>query len=137
MKLIDRIKKPLSKIYIPLAWTLMILILLAMPGNMLPSEQGFSIPNFDKMVHFTLFGALVFFWCFYFYSKPITVKKLLLIFFIVFLCAGILGIGMEYVQKYFIPFRDFEEGDIIADIIGASIAYGICNVWLIEEKNSH
>jgi VanZ family protein len=133
----DLVKKPLSKIYIPVGWTLMVLILLAMPGNMLPSEQSFSIPNFDKVVHCTLFGALVFFWCFYFFSKPIIVKKLLVIFFIVFLCSSILGIGMEYVQKYFIPFREFEQGDIIADIIGSSIAYGICNIWLIEEKNSH
>ncbi len=60
----------------------------------------------------------------------------MLIFFIVYVCASVLGIGMEYVQKYFIPFRDFEQGDIIADIIGSSVAYGICNIWLIEEKNS-
>jgi VanZ family protein len=137
MNLIDLIRKLLSKRYIALAWTLMIVILLSLPGSMLPSEQGFSIPNFDKVVHITLFSVMVFLWCFYFHSKKIALKKLLLIFFIVYLCANVLGIGMEYVQKYFIPFRDFEEGDIIADMIGAGIAYGVCNIWLIEEKNSH
>src|SRR5450432_450642 len=136
MNLIDLIRKLLSKRYIALAWTLMIVILLSLPGSMLPSEQGFSIPNFDKVVHITLFSVMVFLWCFYFHSKKIALKKLLLIFFIVYLCANVLGIGMEYVQKYFIPFRDFEEGDIIADMIGAGLAYGISNIWLIEEKSS-
>jgi hypothetical protein len=136
VKLIVLIKTLLSNILIPVAWTIMIIVLLALPGNMLPSEQGFSIPNFDKAVHITLFGGMVFLWCFYFYSKKIAVKKLLSAFFIVYVCANVLGIGMEFVQKYFIPFRDFELGDIIADMIGAGIAYGFCNMFLIEEKNS-
>ena len=41
---------------------------------------------------------------------------------------------MEFVQKYFIPSRDFEIGDILADVVGAAIAYGICNIYLIAIK---
>jgi VanZ family protein len=136
VNLYDRIKNPLSKSYIAIAWTVMIVILLALPGSMLPDEQGFKIPNFDKIVHISLFGMMVFLWCFYFSTKKIALKKLLLIFFVVFLCANALGIGMEFVQKYWIPLRDFDEADIIADMIGAGIAYGICNIWLIGKKNS-
>ena len=133
---IDRIKKVLTKIYIPVAWTLVIIILLSIPGSMLPNEQGFSIPDFDKFVHIVLFGVLVFLWCFYFNSKKYPLKKLMLLFFLTFLFSNALGIGMEFVQKYWIPFRDYSEGDIIADMIGAGFSYGICNIWLIGEKNS-
>jgi VanZ family protein len=33
------------------------------------------------------------------------------------------GIAMEIVQKYFIPFRSFDLGDIIADGIGCVAGY--------------
>lgn len=61
----------------------------------------------------------------------------MILFFISFLFSDALGIAMEFIQKCCIPFRDYSEGDIIADMIGASLGYGICNIWLIEEKNSH
>jgi hypothetical protein len=84
-----------------------------------------------------LFGTFVFLWCFYYSAKKIPFKKLLVIFFIIFLCADALGIGSEFMQRCCIPFRDFSEGDIIADMTGASIGYGICNMFLIGEKNAH
>lgn len=39
------------------------------------------------------------------------------------LSAVIYGILMEIVQHYFIPFRAFEAGDILADGTGAWIGY--------------
>jgi len=33
------------------------------------------------------------------------------------------GIGMEIVQHYFIPFRSFDLGDMIADGLGSIIGY--------------
>ena len=35
------------------------------------------------------------------------------------LCGCVYGIAMEFVQKYFVPNRSFEIGDIIADTIGS------------------
>jgi hypothetical protein len=127
------LKKILRKSYPSILWTSMIIILLCLPGSMLPEEKGFDIVGFDKFVHFTLFGVFVYLWCFYFYSKEMPIKKTLIIYFIVFLLAEALGIGLEYVQKYYIPNRDFELGDIIADMMGAGIAYGICNIKLIKK----
>lgn len=44
-----------------------------------------------------------------------------------FLIAAILslayGIGMEFVQKYFIPNRSFDVGDIAADAVGCTIGF--------------
>jgi len=136
VKFFSLIQKLLSKIFVPITWTLIIIILLAMPGSMLPKEEGFAIPNFDKFVHSTVFGMMVFFWCFYFNTKKYSSKKLALLFFLAFFSANALGIGMEFVQRCCIPFRDFDEADMIFDMIGAGISYGICNIFLLGEKNS-
>ena len=124
------IKRYLGKKYIAVSWTIIIFILLALPGSMLPHEKAFAIPQFDKLVHIGLFGGFVFLWCLYYSRRNLAQEKLLLIFFRIFIIAAIYGTGMEYVQKYFIPLRDFEVGDILADLIGASLAYGISNILL-------
>jgi len=112
-----------------------IFVLLALPGSALPKEQGFSIPNFDKLVHIGLFGGFVLLWSLYYSTTGRSQKKLLRIFFIIFLIAVVYGIGMEFVQKYFIPGRDYDEADMVADMIGAGIAYGLCNIHLTDAKD--
>jgi len=128
--MMKKIKKLPGKIYFAIGWTMVIFILLALPGSMIPQEKGFTIPGFDKLVHICLFGGFVLLWSLYYESKKITQQKLLRSFFIIFIIASLYGIGMEYVQKYFIPMRDFSLGDIIADLIGAGLAYGVCNIGL-------
>ena len=131
--MIQFLKKYLGRIWIPIIWSLVIGILLAMPGNMLPSETHFSIPQFDKIVHIGLFGAFVSLWNLYLSNRPdIPAGKLLRQFFYIFILANIYGIGMEFVQKYFIPFRDFDTSDMVADMIGAGIAYGLSNLLLVN-----
>ncbi|MFI5152114.1 MAG: VanZ family protein [Chitinophagales bacterium] len=128
------IKKYLSKKWVAIAWTLLVIILLAIPGKMIPQEQAFTIPQFDKVVHIILFGLFVWLWSNHYSSLSLTKKKLLRIFFLIFIFGVCLGIGMEYVQKYFIPNRDFDEADIIADMIGAGLAYGICNISMLAPE---
>lgn len=128
------LRRYLSKIYVAVGWTLIIFILLALPGQMFPKEQGFKIPNFDKVVHAGIFTVFVLLWCFYYSTKQLPLQKLLRIFFYIFIIGASYGIGMEYVQKYFIPFRDFDTGDIISDLIGSGLGYGISNVRFIREK---
>jgi VanZ family protein len=127
-----KIISQLRKRWVSVTWTLIIFILLALPGSVIPKEEGFSIPEFDKFVHVILFGGFVFLWSYYYSRKGLPARKLLRIFFGIFLIACAYGIGMEYVQKYFIPMRDFSEGDIIADILGAGIGYGICTIRLLN-----
>ena len=128
------LRKYFGNVYSPIVWTLIIGILLAMPGSMLPNETHFAIPQFDKIVHISLFGGFVFLWNLYLSVRPIPRVRLLRLFFLVFILAEAYGIGMEYVQKYFIPLRDFDEADIIADIIGAGLAYGLSNIMLLKDS---
>ncbi len=74
---------------------------------------------FDKWVHIGLFSILSFLFCWAFFKitvKDFEKKKQ-------FIQTGILcllyGILMELVQRYFIPNRSFDAGDIAADGVGA------------------
>jgi VanZ family protein len=122
----------LSKSFFAIAWIILIQVLLCIPGNVLPSGGVFNIPQLDKIVHVTLFGVAVFLWCYYFYLKGTAAGKLKIIFFIVYLLVSANGIALEFVQRDFIANRSFDLMDIIADVLAASIAYGICNIKLIK-----
>jgi hypothetical protein len=145
-RVIRFLQKRFAKLAYPVAWTLIIGILLALPGSMLPKEKAFAIPQFDKVVHISLFGGFVFLWNLWLAKRagatgrigiagrPTLANHLLRRFFIIFALGCIYGTGMEYVQKYFIPGRDFDLADIIADMIGAGLAYGLSNIWLLPEE---
>jgi FtsH-binding integral membrane protein len=92
----------------------------------------FGILHLDKLAHIILFGCFVGFWCYYFYQKKILPEKLKTLFFWVFLIAAINGIVMEFVQFYLIPHRSFDQGDIVANLLAAGIAYGVCNIKLLK-----
>jgi VanZ family protein len=104
-------------------WTIFIFILLALPGKMLPEENHMAIPFLDKYVHMILFGSFVFLWSFYYAAKPNPENYTHRRFTLILVIACLYGIGMEFIQKYFIPNRDFELYDIAADIAGALVGY--------------
>jgi VanZ family protein len=128
--MITLLKRYFHHIFFAIAWSVIILILLTLPGSMLPEEKTFKIPNFDKVVHICLFGGFVLLWSLYYSVRKKPYKKLLVIFFYIFVIACFYGTATEFIQKYFIPSREFEIGDILADVIGAGIAYGIANIFL-------
>ena len=117
---------------IPIGWTLIIQVLLCLPGSAFPKSDLFKIPQLDKIVHVILFGGFVGFWCYYLSLKNIPEEQLKRLFFIVFLIAMANGIILEFIQRDYIPNRSFEEADIIVDVIAAGIAYGICNLKLLK-----
>jgi VanZ family protein len=112
----------LSRRLLAVVWTVIIFILLALPGNMLPDEKRVAIPQLDKYVHVILFGSFVFLWCFYFSTKE-GVRNLQGLFLRIVIVACLYGTAMEFIQKYFIPFRDFDLYDIAADAAGAVGGY--------------
>jgi hypothetical protein len=126
------LKKIFSSLFLPIGWTIFIEALLCLPGNNFPSVGLFDIPNLDKIIHIIFFGVFVGLWCYYLYSRSYNNEKLKRLFFLVFLIAAFNGIVIEYIQVNFIPFRSFDQGDIIADLISSSIAYGVCNVKLLS-----
>jgi len=126
------VKNLFGKLIIPLVWTIFMEVLFLLPGSSLPDEKAFHMPHLDKMVHVFLFGAFVSLWCYYFYRRERSAQALKIIFFGIFFLAVFNGVSVEYIQLYFIPGRSFDKGDIIADMAGASLAYGFSNIKLLK-----
>ena len=108
---------------------LLVFILLSLPGtNFAHGNNWMDTLPIDKLVHITLFGSLALSFFVYFEStnseflKSIRAKAFALIFCILY------GIGMEYYQKYFVPSREFEVVDMLADAIGAILALPFFNL---------
>ena len=97
---------------------------------MLPNEEHVWIPNLDKIVHVFLFGSFVFLWSFYYAIKQKNFIPSNKIFLRILVIGCLYGIAMEYVQKYFIPNRDFDIYDITADTVGAIIGFIIVRVTI-------
>jgi VanZ family protein len=119
-----------------LLWTIFIFILLSLPGSMLPNEEHLAIPNLDKYVHVILFGSFVFLWSFYYGVKKEKVKNPGQRYVFILVIACLYGIAMEYIQKYFIPNRDFDIFDITADIAGAVAGYLVVRFTLHKLRNA-
>jgi VanZ family protein len=69
-------------------------------------------------VHIGLFLILVTVWCRAYAGKKKEVRRLKKVFKWIALLSLAYGIIMELVQHYFIPFRGFDYGDIVADAAG-------------------
>ncbi|HRQ51220.1 MAG TPA: VanZ family protein [Agriterribacter sp.] len=111
-------KKLPCTIWPALIWSVIICILLIIPGQDFP--EGPRVPSLDKIIHVFLFGVQVFLWCRYInrtYRVPVW------IFLLVFLISCIYGIVMEYVQHYWVSNRSFEMEDIWADIAGSAAGW--------------
>jgi VanZ family protein len=98
------------------AWFILTTFLLCLPGSAFPKEHWFDKIWLDKWIHVALFAIMVFLWCRI--ILKITGKKRSY-FIQIALCFFLYGIVMEFIQKYFIPNRSFDVGDIIADGVGS------------------
>ena len=110
-------KKGLVPFLPALGWLLISTVLLTLPGSAFPQENWLSKIWFDKWVHTGMFAAIVFLFCWAFY-KTAKKENRSTLFFYTLMAAVLYGVGMEYVQKYFVVNRSFDIGDIIADCVG-------------------
>lgn len=121
-------KKIPFKYFLPgIAWFFMVGILTLMPAKDVP-EVGWmdSIPNFDKIVHAGLFGGLAFLFCLPFVQSHFSLKLKISYLVRISLATVVWGITIEFLQKFYVPSRDFDLLDWAADSVGVIIA-----LWLI------
>lgn len=112
-----------------LVWTGLIFILLSMDTGSLESASRIPIPHFDKIVHFCIFGSYA--WVMLKWRgaiNHITFPIALL----AFLVSSTYGTAMEFYQEKFTN-REFELGDIYADIIGALVGV----LWFMTTKSPY
>lgn len=110
-----------------IAWFFVVGILTLMPASDVP-EVGWidMIPNFDKIVHAALFGGLAFFFALPIFKSGISYKQKINYSIKICLASVIWGITIEFLQKFYVPSRDFDLLDWAADAAGVIIA-----LWLI------
>jgi hypothetical protein len=116
------IKKLCTWKIVPLAWTLITIGLLCLPGSTIPSTGVFSTKGIDKVVHAILFGGIVLLWGFNLYFRRNEKQKWQQIIVLLTLFSMGLGIGLEFLQRDYIPNRSFDGYDMIADSLGAVMA---------------
>lgn len=112
----------------PFSFTLFTILMLCLPGSMVPGTGIFALKNLDKIVHVFLFGMNVLLWGWHFSATVSDPKRLKIILIMDVAVIVTLGIVLEYVQLYFIPNRSFDVYDILADTVGAVLA----GIWLLR-----
>jgi glycopeptide antibiotics resistance protein len=117
-----------TKKYIPgIAWFFLTLIAISIPGKQLPKFGAwFEQISFDKLIHTFLFGMLA-----VFVMLPVALSNISTTqqknnwFIKVALGTAIWGLIAELIQKYFIPMRSYDVVDLMANTLGALIAFAI------------
>jgi len=117
------LKKSVSTTVFAVIWFLLVTTLLCIPGTRLPKITWQDKIWLDKWVHIFLFMILVILWSKAYSHTKNTHSDVRKILFKIMVVGCLYGILMEIVQKYFIPFRSFDLGDIIADGIGCAAGY--------------
>lgn len=126
------VKKLCTWKIIPIAWTAITIFLLCIPGSAIPSAGVFATEGIDKVVHAILFGGIVLLWGFNLYFRRREDQTWQRIIVRLTLFSVGLGIGLEFLQRYYIPNRSFDGIDIIADTTGA-IAAALYH-WFVRVK---
>jgi VanZ family protein len=105
-----------------MGWFILTTVLLVLPLPVVPEEKWFlNIPLFDKWVHIGLFAMLTVLLCWGLYKRKKSAEILRSHFITIGITCLVYGIVMEFIQKYFVPNRSFDGGDIIADGVGAAL----------------
>jgi hypothetical protein len=122
------LKKSRLSLIAAIGWFIISIVLLTLPGTAFPQENWFDKIWLDKWIHIGMFGLLAALWCIVLhFLKNSTPEKLKTVFITTGIACLAYGIVMEFVQKFFIPYRSFDVGDIIADAVGsaAGVIYSI------------
>ena len=118
-KLLDNLINKYSKITLPIYWAFLTYMLLR-PG-VENKEYFFMFPHLDKLIHFTIFFLLGFFF------RVRFPKVSLLYYFLILISYALLTEILQDVMNWG---RSLEFLDAIADTLGLSLAYYIYNRYV-------
>jgi VanZ family protein len=113
------LKLKISSFYVAILYFILTLVLLTVPGTALPAQDD----NSDKIVHLGMFFGLCYLFCRPFKTSSLSVAEKRSWFFSIALYGCAYGIIMEFVQKYFIPFRSYDAWDVVFDGIGCLLGF--------------
>jgi VanZ family protein len=109
-----------------IAWFFIVGVLTLMPARDVPEVSWLDkIPNFDKLVHAGLFGGLAFLFVFPLFYSDMPLKQKWNYSVKISLASIVWGITIEFLQKFFVPSRDFDLLDWAADAFGVIVAFWV------------
>ncbi len=109
--------------------------LLFLPGADFPKvNDWFNKIYFDKWVHVGLFAGLAFLFMRPVTKSALTSKAKWNYILKIAIAASLWGITSEFIQKYFIPGRNFDLYDWAADSFGALVALLFCKKRFLKNK---
>lgn len=117
---------PFKKFIPGILWFLVIMVLVCLPGDKVPSPKFLLDINFDKIVHISMFGILLFLFFYPLSRSAMNKKQKLKWLLILFLGTVAFGYITELLQLFFIPNRSYDLVDFAADSLGALLAFGFC-----------
>ncbi len=121
--------------FIPgIAWFFVVLVLLCMPAQDIPTSNWFDGIYIDKWVHAGIFGLLALLFMLPVAFSPMEPKEKLQFFIRVAIATSLWGISTEFIQKFWIPGRSFDLLDWAADSLGGIIAFMLCRKKYILPK---
>ena len=116
-------------------WGFLIVILTALPGDMIPEIPSFAnLFEPDKLVHVFLFAGLIFILIrgFTLHEGPVFYREHAVS---ISLNIGILLGGLtELMQKYFITGRVASIYDFIANVIGCFLGWWMFHIWMTRKQ---
>lgn len=113
-------------------WLIICTVLFTWPGSSLPKTSWLDKIWFDKWVHIGLIASLLLLgaWGFYRYrNRQLEIRTIIYL----VIAFSLYGLAMEYVQLYFVKNRSFDNGDVVADVIGA-VAGGWFAWWKLRRN---
>ncbi len=117
-----------------IAWFFLIIFLTCLPGKDLPTIGWLEGIFFDKWVHIGLFGLLTFLFSYPIFNTDWTVKGKIYYCLLIAILSSLWGLGIEFIQKYYVTGRSFDLFDWAADSVGALIAFWICSLKIKKEN---
>ena len=117
----------LKKFAPAIACFIVVFILVTLPGSDLPSAHAWmEISFFDKWVHGIMFGVLTFLVLLPVSQSNMYRQQKRHYFIRICLSACLWGLTTEFIQKFFVPTRDFDLVDWAADSAGVLAAFLYC-----------
>lgn len=108
------------------------MVLMFLPGNDIPPTDWLHINYFDKLVHTAIFGLMGFLFSWPLLTSGLNNKRQQRYFIIITLAVSIWGFAAELIQKYWIPGRNYDIFDWIADTIGAFASFFILRIFFLK-----
>lgn len=106
-----------------------------LPGEDVPPTDWLHIDYFDKLVHAGIFGLMGFLFSWPLLKSDLNKKQMQQYFLIILFAVSAWGLIAELIQKYFVPGRNYDLFDWLADTIGALAAFLILKIFFLKQTN--